>query len=625
MSRRDDQDRKERRRNSPNRERDEEQEVELEEGQEKKKEAESEHSRQQNQLGNQGVQALLAAQGAGAKGQGTGKGGVESEQIRKKKAHEKEGQDYGGEADPADAPLTEWDLVRDWNPVTTSPSDRTAFHEPMPDSQLPDEDAALRARLPPLAAEPTEGDLQPTVTAVIGAFSGWSRGVSRWATLGPTWPAVAFVARRSAPLLQDPGGRVLLLRSRTAALSTLALGAYRFPPTSRPWLRSLLEIEARDGHVREAARKLGKPDELPTAVKLFDALVPAPQDDTEVAPEPVELPPGPLAAWLTVVEHLAALEDPSGLVPQLVAPSEDEDDPDDFLGLDALMAEMTGGPKDRAEPVFRTAIQAAEKLAGATTLTRVRAAGLAALLHEAAGELGGPTRAAWRALVDVADKETQRVLQLLLEVARAAQKRTVPPPGLQNGLRRSATALQRARRAITTRSGQLWATAVHAPPELGFDPEAGAPWVTGDLEALAALPRDAVGELFYSLTRVVDAEAMLPKLDAARRAATDGRIAAALGVALGAVALRLDQIDLVDRLAASQADIARRAGNGVLLADAALLAIEAALRRGDLPRIDQIKAGAASELARRGQPAGLTLVLRWGPPAEELGDTEPTD
>ena len=601
-----------------NRERDEEQERKLEEGKEKKKEVESESSRAQNQMGNQGVQALLAAQGHGAKGQGTGKGGVESEQVKRKKAHEKEGQDFGGEPDPSAPDITEWDLLRDWNPVTTAPSDRTAFHEPMPAVEVPPEDEAYLAELPALAPEATEGDLQPTVAAVVGPFVGWSRGVSRWAHLGPTWPMVALVGRRSAPLLQDASGRVLLLRARTAALSTLALGAYRFPGGARPWLRALLEIESREGHVRDAARRLGKPDELPTAGRLFDALVPPPQDEAPAEPPPaVKLPPGPLAAWVAVIEQIVALEDAAGLVPLLSAPGEPEDDPDDFLGLDSLIAEFTGGPKDRSEAVYRTAIQAAEKLAGATTQARVRFAGTAAVLHATSLQLGGPSRAALRTLADVADQETQRVLQLLLEVARAAQRRTVPPPGLQNGLRRAAAALTRGRRAIAVYAAQVWDTAIAAPPELAYDPTIARVWVDADPDVIDGLPRDAVATAFADLATAIEPAPLVVRFEALRKTTTDGRVAAALGVALGALRLRDGDLTGLDRLAASQADIGRRAGNGLVIADAAMLTLELALRTGRADRVPAIRAAAGAELAQRGAHAGLTLLARWTPPLVE--------
>lgn len=619
MARRGDEDRKETRRPAHNRERDEDQEKDLDEGKEKKKEVESESSRNQNQMGNQGVQALLAAQGFGAKGQGTGgKGGVESEQVKRKKAHEKEGQDYGGEADPADGTMTEWDLLRDWNPVTTAPSDRTAFHEPMPDEEVPAEEAAFVASLPEPAPEATDGDLQPTVAAVSGSFAGWARGVSRWAHLGPTWPMIAVIGRRSAPLLQDPSGRVLLLRSRTAALSTLALGAYRFPDGARPWLRALLEVEARDGRVRDAAVRLGKPDELPSAVRLFDSLVPPPQDAEGDAPRPLpDVAPGAAAAWLAVIEQLVATEEPAGLVPQLTAPDDPEDDPDDFLGLDNVIAELTGGPKDRNEAVFRTAVQAAEKLAGATTLSRVRYAGVAALLHDVAADLGGPSRAELRAFADHADQETQRVLQLLLEVARAAQRRTVPPPGLQNGLRRAAVALSRARRTIALHSAQVWASAIPAPPGLAYDPAVGRIWVDADPDVIDALPRDDVAEAFAALATAVEPGPLAARFALLRKQATDARVAAALGVVLGSLRLREGDLTELDRLAASQAEIGRRAGNGLVIADAALLAMEIATRANDLDRVAQVRAGAGTELARRGYRAGLTLLARWSPAQPE--------
>lgn len=625
---RDPEDKKERRR--PERRTDQERENEEELEEQKKKEPEHESSRMQNQYGNQGVQAIIQAQGGDLKGGG---GGVEVEMARRKKAHEKEGQDYGGEDEPADeGAITETDLAAGWNLGTTQPSDRAKHAGGLLGEELPPEDEAWLASVTRdvVGSQDWTIDtlLQPSMDALAGFTAGWLRGIARLTNVSPGMRARGSLATRGAPLLQDPHGRLVLGRARTAALGSLSLLGVPLgfnEDVNRAVLVNLaLELEAREPALRAAAVAHGDKAELPTSAGLFQVLCPDPADAL-----PIEEPTPSARAVVEAAFHaMIHFPDPTTLVPRLPEIPVDEDDPEDEFGLDAVLQELTGGRPDRAEPVYRAATQTAEKIAASSAWLRARMASLAALIVATVQPLGGANpRGTLDPVVKQVDADTQLALQICLEVARASNRRALAPPALHNGLKRAAAQVVKAYRAAVAGCARVAAAMVPGNPQVAPlppvppDPLAEA-WHDGDplgaTEWLASLPPSLDREAALTFTRLAvlsDPEAAVVELDRLLDVARpDAALSYAARIVLGGALLWDGQPERALQIAEHHQLTAEPRRNGVLYVEAVLLGVEALRMLDRADEAEALRVSAAKKLASWGARGPLSLLARWSPP-----------
>lgn len=632
MARRsDDDDKKAVRKPDRGAQRDQEQKQEQEE--EVSQEREPEHARLQNQYGNAALSAMMSSAGAPAGA------GVEVEPTKRKREPDKEGEEFGGEDDPVDpVALDDLDLTESWNPGTTAPSDRTEFVDPMPDDTLPDEDAewlaALRTvdvpRLP--SATLQDALLQPSADVIAVSIRGWARSVAGWAGTAPHQRAWARLLTDSGPLMQDPHGRVLILRGRTGALASTCLlsapVAQGLDINAAAFLDFQMELASRDWCVRAARLALGD-EKRPSARALLATVLG--EEGARVRPRRFD--DTAMGALEATIHTLLALEDPRALVPRLAEPEAAGEDPDDPLGLDAILAEKTGGGTDPHETMYRAALQTAERLAAAINQTRVRAAGTAVALAEVAllWSAGAPVHTLLAAM-NTLDGETANLMQQLREIARAAQRQAVPLPRLAEALTRTADDLATTQRQL---EGYLAAVGcgilpgaprLPAPEPIPEDPLEAA-WADGvpreALPWLRSLPASIERDAAIAFTRMSveadpreNAEGLLA-LRGAALAAGNPFLAGAAGVCAGPCLLLDGRTDEALALSAEQVATGLSRRNGIWLADGALLGMEAHVARGAGDRAEALRLIAGAKLWRMGAQGALTLLARWRPAEPE--------
>ncbi len=556
--------------------------------------------------------------------------------ARRKKAHEKEGQDYGGEDAPADeGAITEVELAAGWNLGTVQPSDRAKQVGGLLGEELPPEDESWLSQfddVPPSQDPTLDGLIQPSLDAVAGAMSGWLRGVARVTATSPGARARGWLTTRSAPLLQDPFGRLVLGRARAAALGMISLlsAPFGFPedPRRAHLVRLVLELEAREPSLRAAAIAHGDKPELPSATALFGLLCPS--SDVDAEPKAEDDPsPASRQVFEAALTEMIRFPDPTTLVPRLLDVPPDEDDPDDEFGIDAVIAEMTGGRADRAEPVYRAAVQAAEKTAVTCAWLRARQASVAALIVELAALIGAPPpRSRLDAIVARVDSETQSGLQICLEVARAANRRSLAPPALHNGLKRATAVVVKANRNATNAYAGVAASLVPGAPQLPPPPlvprdplaEAwhdGAP--TDAIAWLETLPPTADRAAAIAFTQIAvqsNPEDAIGELDRLIQLCPhDPALAWAARIALGAALLWDGQPDRAAAIAAHHRSHAESRRNGILYAEATLLLVEALVAVGRPDEAEAVRVEGGAKLAAWGARGALTLLARWTPPA----------
>jgi hypothetical protein len=633
MARRDDLDRHER----ADRGRQAQQEQQQEQEQEGVEQQQPEHARLQDQLGNAAIAAMLGSGGAGLSGTG-----LEVEPARRRRAPEKPTPELGGDDDPVDVdgPLTFDEALAGVNTRASKGDDRPTFVDPMPDDVLPPEDPAFldevagvrdAPRPPPTAL--LDALVQPSVDAIRLGLRDWAAGAGPFAPASDVWALALDVALRSPPLLQDPDGRVGLARSRVGAIAVAALMAG--PALSGPatpgdaaFVDLVLEIRARAHRMRTVAAFTAQedPNGLPLARDVFLAHCPPAAGDS-VPREPSENGGALLEGALF---DLLDLPDPAELVPPMREADAQEED-DDPLGLDAVIAEHTGEVPDARQALFDLAVQSAERLAMAAATTRVRLAGAAVVVAEAATDwsVGAPIDRL-EALVAKVDTDVADTLGLLVDVARAAQRRTVDRDGLHNGLRRAARGLRRIQRNTAEELGRIAAGVL--PPGEGLpecEPhtlpdEVAEAWAVGAPARAMSWARAQVGADRRAATWLVRVAAgdVDGLADDARALADElGRDDPLLGVAFtvfaGAALLAEGRLD--EAIVAGDAVFATglRRRNGTLIADGALTRIEAARRMGRVAEAEAWRRAAGAVLWRLGARGSLSLLARWAPPPEE--------
>lgn len=621
------------------------QQQEQDQEQEQQQSQETEQSRAQNQLGNQALAAMLANRAEGTSG-GDGGGGT-GQGVRSGRDTEKEGVDYGGDDDIVDdVPISLEDLTRSWNPTTKKSEDRPRFVEPMPDDDLPPEDPRWLAAV---VSSPSTGPLpritgidallQPSPEVVAASIAGWARAAARWSTPSPGWRALAWLVARSAPLLQASEARVLPARSAIAALGACVLldsPAVRSRPASLELgalLQFCLELEGRAHRVDNILAELAdQASKLPRAAGLVGARL---HGTGRVRPQ--ELPAGASAALTEALGQLARWQALEPTVPDLDDVPEPEPDPDDPLGLDAILAAETGGAPDPQEAVYKAALAHAERLASAASHTRITWSAVAVLVDEVACLWTTSPAPMLLQLAKRLDEEVDKTLQLLLEVARACQKRSFPPRALRNGLKRSARMLDSLRAQLdelfVSLIGGILPGPVEVPirPRLRPDPltvaiEGGVP-----LEALPwveTLPDDVDTDAARLALLVLGGAppARIAELAAAlhtRAMTRPGPLATVATLLHAHASLHLGDHARVHDLAEGLAAVGRARRNGLLVAEAALLSMEASAAEDDLDTAEETRLRAGRlcwELDSRG---ALSLLARWTPPPADESDYAP--
>jgi hypothetical protein len=605
--------------------------------------AQREQNHLQNQVGNQAILSMLGQAGM------TGAAGIEIEpSVRTREDREKETPAHGGEDDGDPGPITLQDLTQTWNPGMRRTDDRPSFLEPMPDDELPPEDDAFLEAVDtcddpiplPEGAQSLDPLLEPSAEVVRIALTHWARAAGRWAAPDLTWQLLRRLVAPPVPALQDPHGRVLPSRSRAAAIATAMLldaPAIRRAPThtTASALSFALELAARRHRVTavEVVTEATRAERLPVALDIFREQL-GEAGDGEVVPRAPTT--SSLATLSAILDDLTRYEDPASLVPE-VATTLPGPDPDDPLGLDAVMDSFTGGPPEPSELLYDAAIQTAERVASAAARSRVLYAGTGIAVAEVArlGDAGVPV-GNLEAAMGAYDRDVQGCLQLLLEIARAAQRRSVPPEGIHAGLRRAARSLDRLRARGTRQlveviggilpgDAELVAPeralpdAVHGALTVGRPAEA-LPWVEAqppslDRDTALVLLRAVAGALPSDL--LAEVRTLRDRWRAER---PDTLVGTALDVLLGAVALFNGHLEEALGIADDLLEHGRRRGNGTWVVEGALLGMEVHLARGDEDALADRRHRVGNLLSRMGARGALSLLARWTPP--ELDDDD---
>ncbi len=617
------------------------QDLAVEQEQDQVVETEREQTRDttQDQLGNHGVAAML-----GIPSVQPGSAGVAMADAHRHEAeHELQ---FGGDDDaPVDGPLTLDDITRSWNQGTRRGNDRTTFEEPMPAEDLPAEDRDFVQAIRTDPARPTLPDIwtmdslvQPSAETVCGDLQHWAVEAVRWGASGLAARALAHLIQPAAPCLQDPHGRVLLSRARVAALaSTLVLDGPVLmsdpDPTTSGLVNLCLELAGRQHVVLDVFHAVQASDvRLPVARTVLDEQLEG-RRDREVKPTPLEQRASTHLQW--VLEGLMDLPSATTLLPAFpehVEPQVEADE--DPLGLDAIMNSFTGDPIDPLDGPYVATQQAAERLAAQCARLRVRLVGVSMAVADtcALWSSGAPTHNL-RQVADQTDREVDRILQLLVEIARAAQGRRVAPAGIRNGLKRVARMLDKAQGGALHLLVAVMGGVLPGRPQVRGtldrsidDPLSGA-WADGRpqhalpwLRSLpASLDRDAA--ILFTRAGAGEAGARLGREFAAiAEAATASdrpNLAVAAGIVQGSCALWAEATDEALALAAQQIADATARRNGICVAAATLLAVEAHLQRDDSDLAHSQRYAGAHVCWHLGTRGGFTLLARWTPPQTE--------
>lgn len=593
----------------------EQQQEEEKQDQEVQQDQQQQRDAAQDALGNQAVQEMMGVVNvkAGEAGQGA--------DVAVRKSADEIGVDYGGDDVPVDAPITMEDLVRSWNPTTQRGQDKEKFREDLGLEELPPPDPQLVAALgppPPLAprdvvclgaiaVELDPGPIVATATLLAG-LSPLARVLRAWTS--PQRP----------PLVDR---RVVVARARTLALVALLAetAVEQVDAQDRDALRTfhrvLLELAARRRVLPALLDRVAAAQtQLPLAADLVSTELEGASESTRPGASPsVEQ----IEHLRSALHHLAPRVSANTLVPGLTAAEAATDPPeDDPLGLDVVLAQ--GYRADPLAAQYEHLLAAAERLAVATTRTRVE--GAAALLA-VSSVLGDATPAELvRRAASQLDAEGGKVLQLLVEVARAIQQRAVPPPGVRNGLRRAAKAVDMAWTQTCGWVGGIVAHAVPPPASLALPP----------LPTADALDTELAEGTFAGARAVLAGPG--PDLAVARVLTHDGGPSAAEECHRTAALARAANRPALARLVDLWAVLSVSTDRGRALGQALRVQQEALAVGDDLAfavvsmtlldltartRPERVRAQwteACRRLLPLGPTAGLALLGRWSPPDE---------
>jgi len=373
-----------------------------------------------------------------------------------------------------------------------------------------------------------------------------------------------------------------------------------------------------------------EPNTLPRATDIISRLL------GTASPEParpIELGDAPLLTLRRALITLSGLNPAQAFLP---APPTDpvppEPDPDDPLGLDEILAGHTGGTPDPATPVYELMLATAEKLAAATARSRHRLACMSAIIAETADEWtrGAPIGALLHGSQQL-DAATGEVLKLLVEIARAAQGRSVPPRGLFNGLQRAARSLDHARLAAVDHLARAAVGVLPGVPTLGLDlhsvpadalesawadgrPMDSAAWIRTQPPGVERSVALALTETYGRAEPNDTASTMEAAAQAADMAGRPHLANVARSVAGAASLWTSDEersLLLADELMAS----GRARHNGIVFADGALLAMEVHMSSGRPADARAVHLRAGGELYHMAAAGALQLLARWHPPA----------
>lgn len=596
-------------------------------------ESEQKQSHEQNTLGNAAIQNQMIGSGTPSpNGEGGGGG------LSMRKAGNESDRDYGGEDDAADdVPLTLEDLTRSWNPGTPKSKDRPSWLEPMPSDELPPEDlefleacrTADRLTIP--RGFTLDSQLQPSTQVVAASLMDWGRAIRPFAGQDLLSRTMAHMFVPGASFLHDPDGRVLLHRVRAGAIGTLLLQAsplIREANTATiAFTTFCLELQ---GHRRHAEMVRIDPGvegkQMPKTTTVLERSF-AHRPGTV---DPRDLPENARARLLPVLDLLLDLEDPGVYLPSMIVNVPEEEEDEDPLGLDAILAQFTGGKPDDDAPLYYAAMQAAERLAAATARTRIHvAAACTSLAQVSRLWSAGPPMDTLQHVGQTVDQETDRNLRLLVEVARAAKRKSVPPKGLKAGLTRAVRGLRAvhdlARNLLVETAGGILPGIPELPEALPpvQDPLASA-WADGSphhalpwLSGLPDTPEHDVSRLLIELTAGRSIEALGPALEEAAATVPDPLLAEAARVFAGSALLLGGHAERARILADRQLDVALQRRNGMLLAASALLGVEALYRLDRGEDAEALRLHAGKQAWGIGAAGALSALSRYTRPAED--------
>ena len=592
--------------------------------------AEQEQNKQ-NQVGNAAIAALM---GASVTGDGGG-GGVEMEleSIAGGKEAEKDGIEYGGDDDIVDGPLTALGLTSAGaNPRRKRQDDPSPWDGDLADEDLPPEDRAFLAIAgawpppDPARERPDALDrlLQPSRAVVTRSLAPWAHALMEWAGT-PAERLLARLLTRPPVALQDPEGRMLMARARTGAIGTwLALGSPaltgRDPVAAARLVHLTLELHGRRywvDRVQDRATEIAK-KQIPTAVALYQLLGGTRQE----TPPPPEPHPNNLLPLQRSLAYITDFHSPRALVPSFTPPPAPEPDPDlpeDALDVDAVIAQFTKEViADPQAAAYNAAVQSAERLAASIVQTRVRLAGAALALHDLYPLLGGLLVQALQHI----DQQSQEVLKLVVEVARAAKRQSVSIVGIHRGLGRVAKGVEKSRAQGINLIAALSAATVGGAPPPALPP---LPPTDPELAFDAGLRPQHTGDptldLLVDLSTASDMGTLVAPLEAALTQALERRNARWAGIwgsLLGSCQLHLRDAEGATRTSQLLEQLGRSRANGMVIADAVLLGLEACRMQGDELAADRLRYRGGRLLHDLQQPAALTLLARWTPPPPDV-------
>ena len=283
---------------------------------------------------------------------------------------------------------------------------------------------------------------------------------------------------------------------------------------------------------------------------------------------------------------------------------------------------MSGGATDPEDALYYSALQAAERIAAATARTRVHTAALAVAIAQVARQYssGAPTETL-KAQCRTLDAASDKTLRLLVEIARAAQKRNVPPRGLKAGLTRAVRGL----RGVHQTTIEVFATvvggilpahpsALRIQPEAARDPLASA-WLDGSpalavpwLRSLEDTPEHRATILLHQAAAGQRVGTLGPPLVEVASTLRSPHLAAALRVFAGPCLLAGGHTELALAVCEQNLELATTRRNGALLTDAALTGIEA-----DPAGADALWHRAGRLAFQLGDPGALTMLARYRP------------